>query len=66
MADDDAGVPAAADEAGLFGVDVDDEGAGFGLAPRSTCFLSGEPVVDLFAAAADVLDAGVDAFEYRL
>lgn len=61
---EDVGVPADDEEAGLLGVQVDEEAAG-GFVLRSICFFSGDPIGD-FAADAAALEAGDDAFEYKL
>lgn len=60
----DPGVPVE-EAAGLIGVDVvAADGPAFDL--RSTSCLSGEPMGDLFDAFAEGLEAGEDAFEYKL
>lgn len=63
-----SGVPAADDDAALFGVDVD-EAEDAGLLDRSTSFLSGDPDPDGDLAAVDALpafDGEEDALEYKL
>lgn len=64
MADVDAGEPAADDDAGLLGVDMEgDAVAGFELL-RSSCFFKGDPDGDLLAEA--TLDACDAELEYKL